>query len=345
MASFIQKLAALPEGDQIRPEDRSALLSDLVESGYPKKAAIEAIALALPGPRSSGEAVGFGAIWASSLPVGRDRKKLPLRTVRFMGNYSDRELDVVLASINETSCYDRNAKIDYVDYRDFNISLNSMMIVLLAKFGVGTYELSWESVPDKYKRFIVASIIEACKVNVFGLSHIKNEKDRESIIVEDKEILLIAKDAKIANVLMHGMDGLIIVDKHKFVEQPIIDEQGLPCGILVPEEFANEFLSTVVIYSYRAKCLINNNENDIEDYQESLNHTSWLRGDHRDILNEWIDLQINAGLHLTPKTLCNITPSLISRTISYMTAYNILKKKQLVNQRQKPSERIEPGTS
>lgn len=343
MASFIQRLAVLPENDQIRPADRSALLRDLVEAGYPKKAAIEAIAQALPGPRSSGEAVGFGAIWASSLPVGRDRNRLPLRIVRFMGNYSDSEVDVILASIGETVSYDRKAKIDYVDYRYFNISLNSMMVTLLAKFGVGTYEISWQLISNSYRRFIIAGIIEACKVNVFGLSHLKDETGSKNIIVENKEILLIAKNAKIANAIMQGIDGLLIVDKHRFVEKPILDEQGLPCGIVVPEELSNEFLSTVIRFSYRAKCLINNDENNDEYFQESLNHTSWLRDDHREILNEWIDLQIHTGLQVTPKILCNIAPSLISRTISYMTAYNMLKKKQLINQREKPSERIEPG--
>ena len=60
MASFMKLVAALPNEDQIRPEDRSALLSNLVESGYPKKAAIEAIAQALPFPLSPWEAVGLG---------------------------------------------------------------------------------------------------------------------------------------------------------------------------------------------------------------------------------------------------------------------------------------------
>ncbi len=178
---------------------------------------------------------------------------------------------------------------------------------------------------------------------MFGLAHVNNETGSKNVIVENKEILLIAKNAKIANAIMHGIDGLLIVDKHRFVEKTILDEHGLPCGIVVPEELSNEFLSTVIRYSYRAKSLVNNDENDDEYFQESLNHTSWLRDDHREILNEWIDLQIHAGLQVTPKMLCNISPSLIDRTISNMTAYNILKKQKLINQRQKPSERIELG--
>jgi hypothetical protein len=81
-----------------------------------------------------------------------------------MGNYSDSEVDSILASIGETVSYDRKAKIDYVDYRNFNISLNSMMVALLAKFGVGTYEISWDLISDPYRRFIIAGIIEAYRL-------------------------------------------------------------------------------------------------------------------------------------------------------------------------------------
>ena len=341
MADLVLKVASLHDQDPLTPQDRPKLYDALLDYGFTRRAAIDVLTKLLPYPSDPLGAIACGLSWASNLPLkGRGNKSSFPNSINLFANYDHSDLDRIVSSLQFTSSYFGDTDDYIVSYYgattyDMKMRLNELGLSYLSNIGVGTTEINFLNIHKKLHNFFIAGVIEASLSDVIGLTVIKVDGETQVILNhESSEILLTFKNHICANAVLKFFDKATLTTTSPLLKPELIDSDGGATGVIIPKEHADWFISNVIRYSNRVQYFSchPNAKSDLDGHP-FYKRKGKLNLYEKRRLNDWIELQQENKIKITPQVLCNIATTMIDRDISYVTAWKILKDMGLIKKR------------